>query len=152
MPSTEAEVAARMTDPKDDYIHVVAAIVWHRDGSRFLIARRPKGKHLQDLWEFPGGKREPGESPIEALRRELREEIGINLVTAEPLLQVYHRYPDRNILLDTWTVDDYEGDVQPVEQQALAWIGLDQMADFRFPEADLPVLEAIEKLQRAAIE
>ena len=127
-----------------DYLHVVAAIVWHpRQSGRLLIARRQKGKHLEDFWEFPGGKMEPGESPRQALRRELGEEIGIDVLEAEPFMQVYHRYPERSILLDTWNVGDFRGEVRARERQSLAWVETDRLDGYRFPPADVPVLEAI---------
>ncbi len=130
----------------DDHIHVVAAIIWKRDNSRhFLIARRQKGKHLEYYWELPGGKVEADESPQQALQRELAEEINIKPIGATPFMQVYHRYPERNILLDTWIVNDYQGEVMPREQQALAWIDRDQIDAYRFPDADLPILDALRR-------
>lgn len=147
MPNTVVECS--LVDPAeldDDYTHVVAAIIWKR-GSRqqFLIARRQQGKHLAHYWELPGGKVEVDESPRQALQRELVEEINIKLVSAKQYMQVYHRYPDRNILLDTWIVDDYQGDVVPREQQALAWIDCHQISAYRFPDADLPILDALRR-------
>jgi 8-oxo-dGTP diphosphatase len=145
MPNTAVE--RPLVDPAeldDDYIHVVAAIIW-KQGSRqnFLIARRQKGKHLEHYWELPGGKVEAGESPRRALQRELAEEINIKPVSVTQFMQVYHRYPERNILLDTWIVDDYQGEVMPREQQTLAWINCNQINAYRFPDADLPILDAL---------
>jgi len=128
----------------DDHIHVVAAVIWQRDNRRqFLIARRQEGKHLAHYWELPGGKVEADETPRQALQRELIEEINIEPVAATQFMQVYHRYPERNILLDTWIVDDYKGDVVPREQQALAWIDCHQISAYQFPDADLPILDAL---------
>lgn len=145
MPNTEVE--RLLVDPAgfdDDYIHVVAAVIWKRDSRQnFLIARRQQGKHLAYYWELPGGKVEADESPRQALDRELVEEINIEPVSATQFMQVYHRYPERNILLDTWIVDDYQGEVVPREQQALAWIDCDQIGAYRFPDADLPILDAL---------
>ena len=129
---------------EEEHIHVVAAILWKRaDADRFLIAQRQKGKHLEKYWELPGGKIESGESPRQALRRELTEEIGIDPHGASPYMRVYYRYPERNILLDTWWVDDYRGEVRAMEQQLLRWIGIDEIELFRFPPADIPILDAI---------
>ena len=129
-----------------EYLHVVAAIVWHpKQSDRLLIARRQKGKHLEHFWEFPGGKMEPGESPRQALRRELGEEIGIDVLEAEPFLQVFHRYPERNILLDTWGVYAYRGEVRARERQSIAWVEIDRLDGYLFPPADVPVLEAIRR-------
>jgi 8-oxo-dGTP diphosphatase len=149
MPSTEADSPIiNPTAIDEDHIHVVAAIIWQQDNPQpgqqnFLIAQRPKGKHLEDYWEFPGGKLEPGESPWQALQRELAEEIGILPTKASPYLQVYHRYPDRNILLDVWLVEEYRGEVVSCEGQQLRWINLSQVDRYRLPAADLPIIEAI---------
>jgi 8-oxo-dGTP diphosphatase len=147
MPNTGVDRA--LVDPgelDDDYIHVVAAIIW-KQGNRqqFLIARRQAGKHLEHYWELPGGKVEADESPRQALQRELAEEINIRAISATQFMQVYHQYPDRNILLDTWIVDDYQGDVMSREGQALTWIDCDQISAYRFPDADLPILDAIQR-------
>ncbi len=132
------------------HVHVVAAIIWKREERRqFLIAQRQKGKHLQDYWEFPGGKLEPAESPRQALRRELEEEVGITPANASPYMRVYYRYPDCNILLDTWVVDEYQGVVEPLEGQALLWIDASQARLYRFPAADVPVIEAIKSSEKA---
>ncbi|MCP4876691.1 MAG: (deoxy)nucleoside triphosphate pyrophosphohydrolase [Gammaproteobacteria bacterium] len=145
MPSTVADnPVINPLEINEDYIHVVAALIWHRQNrQQFLIAQRQKGRHLEDYWEFPGGKLEVNESPWQGLRRELHEEINIRPTSAVPYLQVYYRYPDRNILLDTWLVEDYLGEIKPCEQQALAWIELTQIDSYRFPPADVPILEAI---------
>jgi len=145
MPSTAAD--GPLVNPAsidEDYVHVVAAIIWEQgDRQRFLIAQRQQGKHLQGYWEFPGGKLEAGESPRQALQRELQEEVDILLTQASPYLRVYYRYPERNILLDTWMVEEYLGDVAPGEQQLLRWINVSQAGDYQFPPADLPIIEAI---------
>lgn len=128
----------------EDYIHVVAALIWHRHNRRrFLIAQRQKGKHLEDYWEFPGGKLEAGESPWQGLQRELNEEINIRPISATQYIRVYYRYPDRNILLDTWSVESYRGEIEAREQQLVKWINVSQADDYRFPPADIPILEAI---------
>jgi len=129
---------------EEDHIHVVAAVLWQQAAAdRFLIAQRQKGKHLENYWELPGGKVEPGESPRQALQRELAEEIGIDPYSASPYMRVYYRYPERNILLDTWWIDDYRGEVTAMEQQLLRWIGIDEIEHYRFPPADIPILDAI---------
>jgi 8-oxo-dGTP diphosphatase len=145
MPSTAAE--APIVNPvslDENYIHVVAGIVWQPGaGRRFLIAQRQKGKHLQDFWEFPGGKLESGETPWQALQRELAEEINIEPIRARPFMQVYFRYPERNVLLDTWNVEDFRGEVAPLERQQLRWIDVTEADQYRLPPADIPIVEAI---------
>ncbi len=145
MPSTAAE--APIVDPgpiDEDHVHVVAAVIWRNpDRREFLIAQRRTDQHLADLWEFPGGKRESGESDWQALYRELGEEVGIRPTRAKPLMRVYQRYPECNVLLDFWTVDAYDGSVVALERQVVKWISVTQIDDFSFPPADRPVLDAI---------
>jgi 8-oxo-dGTP diphosphatase len=155
MPSTEADFPIINPVTIDaDHIHVVAAIIWQQSDPqsnqpKFLIAQRQKGKHLEDYWEFPGGKLEPGESPWQALQRELAEEIGIMPTKAAPYLKVYHRYPDRNILLDTWVVEEYSGELVSGEGQQLCWVDLSQVDQYQLPPADLPIIEAIKSSVKA---
>ncbi|MCP4472937.1 MAG: (deoxy)nucleoside triphosphate pyrophosphohydrolase [Gammaproteobacteria bacterium] len=151
MPNTAADNPVINPASIDEaHVHVVAAIIWkQKERRQFLIAQRQKGKHLQDYWEFPGGKLEPAESPRQALRRELEEEVGIRPANASPYMRVYYRYPDCNILLDTWVVDEYQGVVEPLEGQALLWIDASQARLYRFPAADDPVIEAIKSSEKA---
>lgn len=150
MPNTVAETL--QVNPEfihEDYIHVVAAIVWQSSRQdRFLIAQRPSGKHLGGYWEFPGGKIESGESPDQALARELFEEIGIEMVSAEAYMRVYCPYPERNVLLDTWLVTEYRGEPRSREDQPLIWLGLEAIKDYAFPAADMPILEALKRTAR----
>ncbi len=101
--------------------HVVAGILRDAQG-RVLLAQRPAGKHLAGLWEFPGGKVEEGEAPVDALARELREEIGIVVESAQPLIGIPHAYPEKTILLDVWRVTRYSGTSHSHEGQRLAWV------------------------------
>ena len=152
MPSTEADPnpIVNPVSIEGDYIHVVAGIVWQQAGERrFLIAQRQKGKHLQDFWEFPGGKLESGETPWQALQRELEEEINIQLTSGSPFMQVYYRYPERNILLDTWVVEDYRGEVASGEGQLLQWITVSEVSGYRLPPADIPIIDAIKSSETA---
>lgn len=124
------------------FLHVVVGIVTGADGT-VLITRRPDDVHQGGLWEFPGGKVEHGESTIEALGRELHEELGIMLRAAEPLLQVDHAYPDRRVLLDVWRVTDFQGEPHGREGQPLVWVSLDEIERFAFPAADAPIVAAL---------
>jgi len=142
MRNTEADIPPSMGE---DYLHVVAAIVWNSDHSQFLVAQRQAGKHLEHYWELPGGKLEFDESPRQALQRELAEEIGIDVILAVPYMQIYHRYPERNIFLDTWNVDEYRGEVSARERQAISWIGPEDIERYPFPAADIPILDAIRR-------
>jgi 8-oxo-dGTP diphosphatase len=126
------------------FYHVVAAIIWQpgKDNS-LLISKRQKGKHLEDFWELPGGKLEPGESRLNGLRRELEEEINIRCTNARPFRQVRHEYRDRSILLDVWEVRTFEGVVKAREDQQVRWVRVENMGRYRFPEADQPIIDFI---------
>jgi 8-oxo-dGTP diphosphatase len=123
-------------------IHVVAGILRDHDG-RVLVAERPAGKHLAGLWEFPGGKSDPGEAPLDALRRELAEEIGIEVESARPLISVPWTYPEKRIVLDAWLVDAYTGTPHARETQALQWMPLDALRTLPMPPADVPIVNAL---------
>jgi 8-oxo-dGTP diphosphatase len=117
---------------------VVCAII-EREG-QFLIARRSEGRHLALKWEFPGGKVEPGEDEIGALRRELHEELQVEVEIIERLTPVEHSYPDRSLRLIAWRCRIVEGEPKAGEHEELRWIGIDEAHEFDFPEADIPIL------------
>jgi 8-oxo-dGTP diphosphatase len=123
-------------------IHVVAGIVRDAAG-RILLAERPPGKHLAGLWEFPGGKCDPGESPEHALRRELHEELGIEIGAIKKLIAVPWRYPQKSILLDVYEVATYTGCEHGREGQALRWTTLAEIGSMPMPPADRPVVAAL---------
>ncbi|HEY0197168.1 MAG TPA: 8-oxo-dGTP diphosphatase MutT [Rhodanobacter sp.] len=123
-------------------MHVMAGVMLDADG-RVLIAQRLPGKHLAGSWEFPGGKREPGESPLDALTRELREELGIEVLHAEPLIQVPWRYGERELLLDAWQIRRWQGSPQSMEGQALEWIQAAQVDPAILAPADRSILQTL---------
>ena len=125
-------------------VHVAAGVILR--GHQVLIARRHNDAHQGGLWEFPGGKLEVGETVVEALNRELREEIGITVDAAEPLLQIAHDYPDKQVLLDFWTVSAFTGEPQGREGQALQWCDLERLQEREFPAANVPVVERLLEL------
>jgi 8-oxo-dGTP diphosphatase len=123
-------------------IHVVAGALFDSTG-RVLIAQRPAGKHMAGGWEFPGGKREPGEEPRDTLVRELREELGIEVHDATPLIAYEHEYPHRRVLLDLWVVLRYSGVPQPLDAPALQWTAIDELQRVGLLAADLPMIPAL---------
>ncbi len=110
---------------------------------RILVAKRPEHVHQGGLWEFPGGKLESGESPLHGLRRELSEELGIEVRASRPLIRVHHDYGDRQVLLDVHRVSDYSGLPRGREGQPLAWLHPDTMEAAYFPAADRPIINAL---------
>ena len=131
-------------------IHVAAAAVSDVRG-RVLIAQRPVHVHQGGLWEFPGGKLEQGESPGQALERELREELGIRVGSARQLIRVRHDYPDKSVLLDVWCVEDYAGIPVGREGQPLEWVALCDLGKFAFPAANIPIIQALQLPDRYLI-
>ena len=128
--------------PPPVVVHVMAGLLLDPTG-HVLLAQRPAGKHLAGLWEFPGGKREPGEAPLAALTRELHEELGITMQHAKPLVAVPWAYGERELLLDAWCVDAWVGEPQSMEEQALQWLLPEQVDMALLTPADCPVLRAL---------
>jgi 8-oxo-dGTP diphosphatase len=128
-------------------IHVVAGALFDEQG-RILIAQRPPGKHMAGGWEFPGGKLEADEQPLGALKRELREELGIEVLDATPLIAYEHEYPHRRVLLDLWLVSRYSGEPSSVEGQPLQWVMIDDLETVGLLEADRPMIPALRAARR----
>lgn len=130
--------------------HVVAGALFDQEG-RVLIAQRPEGKHMAGGWEFPGGKLEPGEERIEGLKRELREELGVEVRSAEPLICYEHQYKDRLITLDLWLVTGYTGTPRPLEGQPLQWVAIGDLEKVGLLEADKPMIPALQRVEGWAL-
>lgn len=123
-------------------ILVVAACALVDADGRVLIAQRPEGKKLAGLWEFPGGKVEPGETPEETLIRELDEELGIRTKVAclAPLTFASHAYDDFHLLMPLYVCRRYEGTAVGREGQAIKWVRPKAMRDYPMPPADAPLI------------
>jgi 8-oxo-dGTP diphosphatase len=126
----------------EEAVHVVAGILAR--GGRIFITRRPANTHQGGLWEFPGGKLAPGESARAALVRELHEELGIEVLAAEPFVHVRHRYPDKHVWLDVWRVLQYRGEPHGREGQAARWADPHTLSIAEFPAADRPILRRLQ--------
>ncbi len=122
-------------------IEVVGAVI--RRGDEVLIAQRPPGKHEALLWEFPGGKVEPGESPEACLAREIREELGVPIRVGARLGDVTHDYGERRIHLTCYWAELVAGEPRPLECHAVRWVRRDQLDDFRYAPADVPLVERL---------
>jgi 8-oxo-dGTP diphosphatase len=123
-------------------LHVLVGLIRDARG-RWLVNQRRPGTDLAGFWEFPGGKRHADESPLDALRRELGEELGIDVLAAEPWLELVHDYPEKTVRLDVWRVLDYRGEVDAREGQALDWVAAARLAALPLLPADLPIVEAL---------
>lgn len=133
--------------PAKPVVLVAACALVDADG-RVLIAQRPAGKALAGLWEFPGGKIEPGETPEAALIRELDEELGID--TAEsclaPLTFASHAYEDFHLLMMVFVCRKWSGAARPIEGGDLAWVRPARLRDYEMPPADLPLIPVLQDL------
>lgn len=130
-----------MPEP-DPAIEVLAGVITDARG-RVLLARRTEGRDLAGLWEFPGGKREPGESAEATLLRELEEELGIRVEIGAPLITVPCRYPHKRLRLDVRHIPAWEGVPRGLDGQALAWVPPSKLAAYAMPGADRPVVAAL---------
>lgn len=143
-----------MTDilQKQQQLHVgVAAIV---KNNKVLISKRPEHVHQGGLWEFPGGKVEPGETIEAALKREIQEELGINILSSRPLIKLLHHYKDKSVLLDTYWVELFEtagGYEYPdntvstgAEGQQVQWVPISQLRQYAFPAANAAIIKALQ--------
>lgn len=121
---------------------VVAAALFDQEG-RVLLARRPEGKALAGLWEFPGGKLEPGETPEQALQRELQEELSVEIAQDDlkPLTFASFAYPSFHLLMPLYMCRNWTGDINPREGQAIAWVNPPDLRDYPAPAADLPLFD-----------
>ncbi len=108
-----------------------------------MLARRSADSHQGGLWEFPGGKIEPGETAQQALARELLEELGVRVEKCRPLIRISHCYQDRNVVLDTWLVSQWQGEPYGNEGQPLSWVPPQELCSWPMPAADRPVLGAL---------
>ncbi|MFW6344841.1 MAG: Nudix family hydrolase [Halomonas sp.] len=124
-------------------VHVAAAAIISADGREVLIARRPSNVDHGGLWEFPGGKLAPYETGLGGLKRELHEELGVEIQRAQPLIRIHHEYPDKHILLDVWQVHDFSGEPFGREGQAVRWVPMKELVNYPFPAANLPILRAV---------
>ena len=121
---------------------LVAAVALIDGDGRVLLARRPPGKAMAGLWEFPGGKVKPDETPEAALIRELKEELGIDVAASclAPLTFASHGYPDFHLLMPLYVCHKWQGTVAPLEGQTLAWVRPSRLGDYEMPPADKPLV------------
>ena len=121
----------------------VAAII--NTNEEVLLSLRQSHQHQGGLWEFPGGKVECGEAVVDALQREIDEELGLTITQAQPLIKVPYDYDDKSVLLDVWQVEQFDGIPQGQEGQTLRWCAISELIAGDFPAANVPIIAALQK-------
>jgi len=134
-----------MTGGPREVVDVVAGLIRDERG-RYLITRRRQGTHLEGLWEFPGGKREPDESHGDALRRELCEELGARFTVGELVETVRWPYPEKTVVLSFFHCRLESGVIEPQEGQLMEWVAAGDLHRYDFPPADAALLARLAKL------
>jgi len=130
-----------ITEP-EGWIPVAVGIARDPMG-RLLVGQRPACKDYPGKWEFPGGKVEPGESVFKALVREFREELGLEIIRAEPAFVVRHHYPDRSVELNVWRVIDFLGKATGLEDQVVCWVAPRELAGLDFLDGNQTLVERV---------
>ena len=127
-------------------IHVAAGVILNAQ-SEVLIALRPRNKHQGGLWEFPGGKVETGETVEQALARELLEEINLTVLESSQLLVVDHDYGDKQVKLEVWLVTQHSGEPSGREGQDITWVHINKLQHYAFPDANTPIVKALQEFK-----
>ena len=122
-------------------IEVSAALIFR--AGKLLITQRYAKSHLGGLWEFPGGKREAGETFEQCLVREIREELGVEISVGELFEEIAHDYPEKSVRLKFFNCKIVSGEPQPLDCAAVKWVGQNELAQFEFPAADARLLERL---------
>jgi mutator protein MutT len=132
----------RCNRAKQDFVIIVVAGIIHRD-STILLTKRPANVHLPNLWEFPGGKVEAGESLEAALRRELREELDIDTNVMDEFFTTSHHYPTKSVELHFFNCTIASGEPRAIESPELRWVRAGDLYAYEFPEADRELIERL---------
>lgn len=125
-------------------VHVAVGVIAR--GTDIFITLRPNNVHQGGKWEFPGGKVEEGETLVEALTRELAEEVGIEVISTQPITIITHDYGDKIVKLDVHRVSEFTGEPHGKEGQSSKWVNVHELDAIDFPEANVPIITAL-KLQ-----
>lgn len=125
-------------------VHAVAGLIM-RDG-KLLVAERPQGKPYSGYWEFPGGKVEEDEAGDVAIKRELHEELGIEVIQADRWFEHLHAYPDKTVYLELWRVTEFSGEPKGLENQVLRWVSFEEILHLQLLEGNLAFLSQIKSL------
>jgi 8-oxo-dGTP diphosphatase len=128
------------------HIEVAVAVMLSED-SKVLTSWRQAHQHQGGLWEFPGGKREAEETMFEALQREIREELGVEVLEAEPFVRIDHDYGDKQVSLDVWKVSQFSGEPAGREGQDLRWQAVSELDVEQFPAANEAIITALRQAE-----
>lgn len=131
-------------------VHVAVAVIENSAGE-FLIAQRNHHQHMGGYWEFPGGKVEEHETAFQALQREIREEVALEIQAAQPLLKIPFAYPDKQVLLDVWRVMVFSGTARGCEAQTVRWVARNALSNYSFPPANRAILTALQLPRRLLV-
>ncbi|WOJ94943.1 8-oxo-dGTP diphosphatase MutT [Congregibacter variabilis] len=123
-------------------VHVAVAVIFNAD-QQILLTKRHASSHQGGLWEFPGGKLEAGERLGDALKRELQEELGIDVLSHHSLLRVEHDYGDKQVLLDVHSVTGFTGQPRAREGQPMRWVSVTELVDYDFPKANVAIVNVL---------
>jgi 8-oxo-dGTP diphosphatase len=124
--------------------NIVVGIIYNPSHEKLLLSRRPIDTHQGGLFEFPGGKSQSGETPLQTLERELKEEIDIKVLESRHLISYDYNYHDRQINLSAWIVEKWEGGPKPNEGQEIKWVALEVLKGLKFPQANMKLIKSVE--------
>jgi len=147
-PPSRRYLRFRMSDAERVPLTVVTAAVIRDGDGRFLLARRPEGKHMAGLWEFPGGKVDAGEEPAAGLARELAEELGVEAEVGEPITFAVHSEPGLRILLLFYSTRIVAGEAKPHDGQQLEWVAGSELRRYPTPPADAALVRLLQGTDR----
>ncbi len=123
-------------------VHVAVGVIIN-DEQKILLAKRHSHLHQGGKWEFPGGKVENNETVTQALIRELKEEVNLDVYSSISFLEIAHNYPDKHVLLDIHLVKDFDGIGEGLENQEIKWVELSALSQYEFPEANIPIIKKL---------
>lgn len=124
-------------------VHVAVGVI--TDEEKIFLTKRLADTHQGGKWEFPGGKVENNETVHQALSRELKEEVAIDVLTCTPLMQISHDYGDKKVLLDVFIVDNFSGEAKALEGQESGWFTINAFSDLNFPAANQAIIEKLQQ-------
>lgn len=123
-------------------VHVAVGVI-ENSAQEILLAKRHEHLHQGGKWEFPGGKVESAETTAQALIRELKEEVGLDVLNTTPMMEIRHDYGDKKVILDIHWVKDFSGTAQGLEGQAVQWVAKQDLVNFEFPAANKTIVDKI---------